>query len=196
MCIIFNRRRSFLVLQVQRLRKDRVTIMHSKKRKQEDARAIRMLLVLLVIFFITNAYSVILLLTRIYNVPGIKPLLFSSTIAFGFNSSMNVFLYFVMTPRFRQVLCMCLDSEQAGFTSASSRSFSGHLRGDNVHSDHSAPTEATTSVHISNVSLYPAGLSDKGSNITDLWPVNSESLEHTNTFASAQNASNFIVTRF
>lgn len=85
----------------------RVTRRLTPSRSKNDVRVIRMLLVLLVIFLLSNVYCVVLLLLRIYGVAGVEPLLFSTPIAFGFNSAMNVFLYFVMNPRYREALCFC-----------------------------------------------------------------------------------------
>lgn len=94
------------------------TIGNRKKRQQEDTSVVRMLLFLLIIFFITNSYCVILILLRIYDVKGLKPLLFSTPIAFGFNSAMNIFLYFCMSPKYRQVFC-CHSEEKESTTSRS-----------------------------------------------------------------------------
>lgn len=76
---------------------------------RDEAGVIRMLLFMLIIFFLTNTYCVVILLCRIYEVPGIEPLLFSTPIAFGFNSAMNVFLYFLMNPAYRKTVCCCGD---------------------------------------------------------------------------------------
>lgn len=73
-------------------------------RKKEESRISRMLFVLLTVFFVSNTYCVIILLAHSYKVKSFNPLSFTTPIAFGVNSSINVFLYFCMVPSYRAML--------------------------------------------------------------------------------------------
>lgn len=77
------------------------------RHNDDDVMVIRMLIVLLSVFFVTNGYaalSIILQSTSDINFESKPALLWTVPLAFGINSSCNIFLYFFMTPRYRKVL--------------------------------------------------------------------------------------------
>lgn len=84
---------------------------HTIGTRCDDKKVTRMLLVLTAIFFATNLYCVIVILLPIYGNKVTPQVELSTSIVFGFNSSVNIFLYLIMAPMFRAVLFSMVKSK-------------------------------------------------------------------------------------
>ncbi|XP_014678836.1 PREDICTED: uncharacterized protein LOC106818663 [Priapulus caudatus] len=92
------------VVSYRRLRGQLGVALRQRRRHRADDHVVRMLLVLLAIFVVTNVYCAALILLRIYDVQAVAPLLFTEPIAIGVNSCVNFFLYVAMMPDYRAAL--------------------------------------------------------------------------------------------
>lgn len=77
------------------------------KRAGEQQKMVRMLLVLLTVFFVCNGYaavSIVLQATTDIDFKNYPALMWSVPIVFGINTSVNILVYFFMTPNYRGIL--------------------------------------------------------------------------------------------